>query len=545
MHRSLFAKFEHEHVNNNNQKDSQFTVMELDQTSGVDTYLVRQLIANTMVGNTPQVTKMSVSGGVGCAGGFKGLQSVLGPSVPDVGIVLSTGKVDDLIPSSTMTNTDLGYAMDTPGDASIDSILSNLGGTATISFDACVLEMSFQCPFAGQAQVELSYVFVSNESPMSSSSSASSSSSQSDNNDMFAAWFNNENIATISGQPVCVDTLLSSWHDTASSLKPVLHMAHYTDTLLARGESATLGVTHSLKLVIADVGDEFTDSAVLIGNAAVTCNNPRLEPASIPQSTATATNPPSFNHMETFLMTTPASNSSKGSSSSSSSSSSTADSASTKDLIPTNSSSSSTLPSFNLVNATGSEDLSTPTTTATTNAPILNDMETFPMTTASSSSTSSSSSLSSLTSSSSNLANTASPAHNLSMTATNAPILNDMETFPLTTTGSSSSSSSSLTLDTFHTNETVPPTSSVTTTTTTTATASTDHNSTVMGALNCTISCDTNNVDKKAFCILVDGTSTSVCVTTDKLIQYQLESYSSCGCCHPSNESYHPMFCSS
>lgn len=212
----------------------------------------------------PSVTASNISySGVGQASGL--FEAGAGPVGFDAGVVLSSGRIGDLVPGpndsdNTTTENSSG------GDPDLDALVN--GGTQ----DAAVLEFDFTVS-APTPTVELTfdYVFGSEEYNEYVNSQF---------NDVFGFFVDGQNCATVGDPsvPVSINTINNGNPYGTTASNPDLYRNNDLDdgggsidteldgltVVLACTTTITSGDTHHMKLAIADRGDAALDSAVFL-----------------------------------------------------------------------------------------------------------------------------------------------------------------------------------------------------------------------------------------------------------------------------------------
>lgn len=214
-------------------------------------------LAEKILGNGVQIVDAYLRGDSVQATGIFFNNRTLNPKLQiDSGIVLSSGKVDDIYHKSTFL---AATALNTAGDPTLNTYI------ATGSLDATALEIHFRT--AGDT-IRFNYVFGSEEYPGFTCSTF---------NDKFALFLagpgivDTINIALLPGTntPVSINTVNNASCGVASATQYYLTN---TDSLAYNAFIAKLTAIHSvtpcqvyyLKFVIADYGDRIYDSGVFI-----------------------------------------------------------------------------------------------------------------------------------------------------------------------------------------------------------------------------------------------------------------------------------------
>lgn len=213
-------------------------------------------LAATLAGPGVTVSNVNFLGARGSSGSFSGFASI----GIDAGVALTTGSLatQDAYTSAILgPNTSSSTTTDNfqPGDADLDA----LAGETTQ--DASVLEFDF---VPTERKMQFRYVFGSEEYPEWVGQ----------NNDLMGLWINGVNCALVdtpSGpSPVSVnainaDTNASLYRDNSNLTAPSYDtQLDGLTTVLTCTVSVTPGAVNHLKVAIADVGDGYRDSAVLL-----------------------------------------------------------------------------------------------------------------------------------------------------------------------------------------------------------------------------------------------------------------------------------------
>ncbi|GAX20877.1 hypothetical protein FisN_7Hh196 [Fistulifera solaris] len=200
-------------------------------------------------------------GAPGCAGFFTGGSSVSGLTLPDSGVILSSGNVVDIAGPNNFGNTQTNF--NRPGDSNLDSLIP---GFSTL--DACVLQFDFQCGEGEVATFDLTfdYVFGSEEYLEFVGREF---------NDVFGFFLNGINIALLPDNvtPVSINSVNqntnSVYFNNNSGGTFNIEADGLTTKLTAQG-IPTSG-TNTIKLAVADAGDRVLDSWVLIEGGSFSC----------------------------------------------------------------------------------------------------------------------------------------------------------------------------------------------------------------------------------------------------------------------------------
>jgi hypothetical protein len=234
----------------------------------------------SLLGPGVSINNVQYTGSPNSAGIFSGGTGIIGF---EDGIVLGTGAIT--LAAGPNVNSGVGLDNALPGDVDLDAIAS---GT---TFDATVLQFDF---VPSSNTVVFDYVFASDEY---------NEYVQLNVNDIFAFFLDGGNVALIPGTStyVSIDTVnncvnapyyrnnSTSSNSSCALVVPSLGLNTEMDGLtvvLQVVANVVPGVSHHLKLAIADVGDSIFDSNVFLRAASFTSISPT------PTPTATATPPP-------------------------------------------------------------------------------------------------------------------------------------------------------------------------------------------------------------------------------------------------------------
>lgn len=214
-------------------------------------------LSNTILGSGITVVPGSVnySGANGASGTFtNGNSSGIGI---DSGIILTTGQASSAVGPNSSTST-TGFN-GTAGDADLNALIPQ-----SSTEDATTLEFDFE---SAGGDVFFNYVFASEEYPEFANS---------DFNDVFAFFLNGQNIALIpgtttpvsinnvnGGNPLGTNAVNSQFYKDNSGGNFDIEYNGFTTVFTAQALGLTPG-TNTIKLAIADVGDDELDSAVFI-----------------------------------------------------------------------------------------------------------------------------------------------------------------------------------------------------------------------------------------------------------------------------------------
>eukprot|EP00977_Amphora_coffeiformis_P009297 scaffold2103_cov185-Amphora_coffeaeformis.AAC.42 len=214
-----------------------------------------------------------------CAGIFAGGQNAVNlPDFPDKGVVpvLSSGNPNNLPGQDDDTSAIMGQ--------SNDADLDNLPGVSTTE-DACILEFEFICNCPDACSMELSFVFGSEEYSLNNKF-----------NDVFA-WFLNGNAISFvpnTASPISVDSINNSTNaqyyidnnipSVGGAPYPKFEAYGFTTLLTSQGQAQTNGVINTMKLAIADTGDNLYDSWVLLAMNSLRTTCPTRAPSSAPSN---------------------------------------------------------------------------------------------------------------------------------------------------------------------------------------------------------------------------------------------------------------------
>ena len=223
-----------------------------------------QQLAETLTGSGININNIQFTGSiVGYQSGFFSNGMAAGLGIEE-GIILSTGSLYNA--QGPNASNQISASLNLPGDAD----LTALAGFQT--YDANILEFTF---IPESDSISIQFVFGSDEYLQYVNTQY---------NDVFAFFLNGENIALVPGtsQPVTINTinhLVNTQFFQNNSASPFpfnLEADGFTTVLTAMGAVAS-GQENSIKLAIADGGDQHIDSWVFLETGSFTINNPDEE----------------------------------------------------------------------------------------------------------------------------------------------------------------------------------------------------------------------------------------------------------------------------
>ena len=208
----------------------------------------------------------TLTGASTCAGLFTGGTTVGTNDFPTQGVILSSGPANSIAGPNSFDS--VGGSFNTPGDSDLNSLVPGFS-----TFDACVLEVQFQCPEGLQgSDLTLKYVFASDEYNEFVNSSY---------NDVFGWFLNGVNIAVLpsDGTPVTINNVNNGVNsafyndnDPSDTTVPFdIEADGFTTKLTAA--SPTLPGVNTIKLAIADAGDTAYTSWAMIEGGSFKCTN--------------------------------------------------------------------------------------------------------------------------------------------------------------------------------------------------------------------------------------------------------------------------------
>lgn len=237
------------------------------------------MVQNTLIGSGVTVSNVTYTGAANAIGTFSTGAMATNLGFP-AGIILASGNVSTAIGPNTQGGA--GTALGTPGDALLNSLIT------TPTYDAAILQFNF-VPLSDT--IKFRYVFGSDEYPEFVNSSY---------NDVFGffvsggydpvTWtpFNNRNIAII---PNTVNTPVSinNVNNGTNNAGPCMNCAYYVNnnggmwlqydgltTVLTAWLKVIPCVSYSIKIAIADAGDQILDSGVFLEANSFISNNVQL-----------------------------------------------------------------------------------------------------------------------------------------------------------------------------------------------------------------------------------------------------------------------------
>ncbi|BES69995.1 hypothetical protein RE428_10130 [Marinobacter nanhaiticus D15-8W] len=213
-------------------------------------------LVDAIVGSGISVISSSINyvGADGQAGFFDdGLASTIGI---EEGVLLTTGLAENALGPNNAPA--LSEELGTPGDSDLDTL------APSFTLDANILEFEFTTE---GGNLTFDYVFASEDYQESVGSIFA---------DVFALFLDGVNIATIGGEPVSVNSVncgrtdlgippsnCDAFNDNNTSPFEDIEYDGFTDVFTASVLGLAAG-THSIKLAIADSGDQTFDSGVFI-----------------------------------------------------------------------------------------------------------------------------------------------------------------------------------------------------------------------------------------------------------------------------------------
>jgi hypothetical protein len=224
---------------------STFTTTDLDTIS-------KEQIVSTILGSGVTVKDIRVTGANTAIGTFSDTESVLGI---EQGIILSTGDIAYTSGPNNADDTTKAHGL--AGDTDLDGLVPEYE-----THDATILEIDF---IPEGSQLEFNYVFGSEEYNEYVDTNF---------NDVFGFFLNGQNIALIPGtnEPVAINNVnlnkSSAYYkdNDFGDLNPIPYNTEldgFTSVLTATGQ-VTPSEVNTIKIAIADSGDFWYDSAVLI-----------------------------------------------------------------------------------------------------------------------------------------------------------------------------------------------------------------------------------------------------------------------------------------
>jgi hypothetical protein len=239
-------------------------------TTNLSTVTATEL-AQYLAGPGVTVSDVTYTGVTRAAGKFSGGTGIIGF---EDGIILSTGNIAYVAGSNTVPN--ITYSNGRAGDAA----LTTLSGFET--YDKAVLTFKF-VPTASRIYFE--YVFASEEYNEFVNTGF---------NDVFAFWVNGVNCAVIDGDPVSINTIN---HGFLAGMTDVSHPHFYINNdphnggidpgalrqtemdgltvVLTCDAAVNPGVVNTMRLAIADAGDDILDANVFIRRSSLTTEVPK------------------------------------------------------------------------------------------------------------------------------------------------------------------------------------------------------------------------------------------------------------------------------
>ncbi len=237
------------------------------------------MVQNTLVGSGVTVSNVTYIGAANAIGTFSTGAMATNLGFP-AGIVLASGNVSTAIGPNNLGGA--GTALGTPGDALLNSLIT------TPTYDAAILQFNF-IPLSDT--IKFRYVFGSDEYPEFVNSSF---------NDVFGffvsggydpvTWtpFNNRNIAIIPNT-VSTPVSINNVNNGNANAGPCTNCTYYVNnnggmwlqydgltTVLTAWLKVIPCVSYSIKIAIADAGDQILDSGVFLEANSFISNNVQL-----------------------------------------------------------------------------------------------------------------------------------------------------------------------------------------------------------------------------------------------------------------------------
>jgi hypothetical protein len=224
------------------------TLTDLTKTTAAD-------LATALTGGGVTITNVKYTGAAEAAGLFSGAAAD-GIGL-DSGVVLSSGRVADVIGPNNSSSS--GASVGAAGDQTLDALVA-----PNVTHDAAVLEFDVVTADNG---LSITYVFASEEYPEYVGSKF---------NDVFAFFVDGANIALVPGtaSAVAVNTVNGSANGQFYRSNPIGSTDYNTQfdgftTVLQAFADVEPGVSHHIRLAIADTSDTIFDSAVFIAQGGV------------------------------------------------------------------------------------------------------------------------------------------------------------------------------------------------------------------------------------------------------------------------------------
>jgi hypothetical protein len=212
--------------------------------------LTADQVATLLTGSGARISNIRITGGATAIGQFTEF-SALGI---EQGVVLSTGNISDVAGPNTITNS--GADLGTAGQAALDAVVAPF-----VTHDASVLEFDV---ITESPTFAIRYVFASEEYREWVDSEF---------NDVFAFFVNGSNIAITpgTGAPVTINTInhlrnQGLYRDNEGGA--ATQFDGYTTPLLAVAVVEP-GVSHHIRIAIADTSDGALDTAVFIAQGGI------------------------------------------------------------------------------------------------------------------------------------------------------------------------------------------------------------------------------------------------------------------------------------
>ncbi len=224
-------------------------------TTDLSTLSPEQLGA-TLAGAGATISNVTYTGDPSAAGTFSGGLAAGFPI--ESGVILSSGDIAEIIGPNDASGA--GSGLGQPGDADLEALIDdNTNDAAVLEFDIVTVT----------SDLVISYVFASEEYKEYVNSAY---------NDVFGFFVDGQNIAFVQGDPSQTVSVNSINHLKNTTLyvdnpqeSPLANTQFDGFTVrITAVATLTPGVTHHLKLAIADTSDSILDSAVIIQSGGIT-----------------------------------------------------------------------------------------------------------------------------------------------------------------------------------------------------------------------------------------------------------------------------------
>ncbi|OWY19835.1 hypothetical protein C7N43_37040, partial [Sphingobacteriales bacterium UPWRP_1] len=250
----------------------------LDVQTGGNNSNAAWLVQNVFLSGCTQISNVTFNGNSNAIGYFTNGSGI---GIQE-GIVISSGNVTDAEGPNNNTQETTNFG--TPGDANLTALTASTPcGSSAPTYDAAVIQFNF-VPLDNTVQFQ--YVFASEEYPEWVCSQY---------NDVFGFFISGpgvplQNIAIVPGTTTYVgintvnDINNTAYYVSNPAGGNVTQFDGYTTLLTAIATGLTPCQTYTIKLAVADAGDEILDSAVFLAANSFNAGNPLVVSSFVPST---------------------------------------------------------------------------------------------------------------------------------------------------------------------------------------------------------------------------------------------------------------------